>query len=118
MTAAPSTDAASPLPLIFQGDSDFGEVFLVDSDSDTSKWPKSPPRTFEPFLTSFSKFNLLPIEIRNIIWRLTLQARAIDVAYSMQRGFYSRTKTPVALKVCKESREAVSIHPLLINLSY
>jgi hypothetical protein len=86
-----------------------GADFEDEAMIDTSKWPKSPPTVFKPFLTSFTKFTDLPIEIRNIIWRLTLQARAIDISYRMDRGFYSRTKVPIALRVCHESRMAVSI---------
>jgi hypothetical protein len=71
------------------------------------KFPKPAPKEVEPLLTSFTKFPELPIEIRQIIWRLTLRPRAVEIYYSRDHGFYSRVQTPVALKVCNGARKAV-----------
>lgn len=71
------------------------------------KWPKPPPKAVKSNLTSFSNFSNLPIEIRQIIWRLTLHPRTIEVEFHPSRGFYARVKTPVTLRVCTDSRKAV-----------
>ena len=82
-------------------------VELSDDDGYYPKQPKSPPKEYKPFLTSFTLFPLLPVEIRDIIWRLTLPPRTIEVEYRADRGFYTRVTTPTALKVCSSSRKAV-----------
>jgi hypothetical protein len=56
------------------------------------------------------EFNDLPNEIRYNIWELTLEPRVIDLAYSMEKGFFAYTNTPVALRVNKDSRQAVIKH--------
>jgi hypothetical protein len=53
------------------------------------------------------EFDDLPTEIRQNIWELTLEPRVIDLAYDEKKGFYAFTNTPVALRVNKDSREAV-----------
>lgn len=72
-----------------------------------SKSPDRPPKEWKPFLTSFNKFSELPVEIRHMIWRHTLQPRVVEIHYRKEHGFYSRVKTPVALRVCSDSRTAV-----------
>jgi hypothetical protein len=59
-------------------------------------------------LDNFTKFPELPPELRELIWRTTLQPRVIEIDYDDCEGFRSRWKAyPIALRVCKESREAV-----------
>ena len=42
-----------------------------------------------------------------MIWEFTLTPRVIETEFLTERGFYTRVPTPLALKVCKDSREAV-----------
>ena len=42
-----------------------------------------------------------------MIWRHTLEPRTVEIEYSVNRGFYSRAKTPIALRACPDSRQAV-----------
>lgn len=57
---------------------------------------------------SFTPFTRLPLEIRCIIWRLTLLRRIVEIFPSESgNGFYSRATLPVALQVCQESKRAV-----------
>lgn len=65
------------------------------------------------FLKSFTMFPKLPLEIRIIIWKLTLEPRDIELEFNQDRGFYSRIWTPAALRVCHDSRDAVqSLYPV------
>jgi hypothetical protein len=79
-----------------------------------SKWPPPPPKAVKPYLTSFKKFIDLPIEMRQMIWRHTLEPRTIEIHFRIGGGFYSKNKTPVALKVCRDSRKAVRIIPIVL----
>ncbi|PVH69462.1 hypothetical protein DL98DRAFT_522166 [Cadophora sp. DSE1049] len=64
-------------------------------------------------LTSFHLFPKLPTEIRMMIWELSLEARTVEIQWTETRGFFSRVPTPMALRVCKDSRGAVkSKYPL------
>lgn len=60
-----------------------------------------------PRLTSFTLFLKLPVEIRIIIWRLTLNSRVVEIEFTELRGFFTRVATPTALQVCRDSRRAV-----------
>lgn len=74
------------------------------------QWPKqskSPRKAVKPYLAFFTKFLDLPVEIRQMIWRLTLQGRNIEVEFHSDHGFYSRAIIPTALRVCRDSRTAV-----------
>jgi len=83
------------------------------ADSWVQKWPDPPPKEWKPFLSSFTLFQNFPIEIRQMIWKLTLQPRVVEISYKNEHGFYSRVKTPVALRVCRDSRDAVGhLYPL------
>ena len=67
----------------------------------TKKIPKSRP------LTSFHLFEKLPVELRAMIWNLTCVPRTVEVAFTQERGLYTRTITPIALRACPDSRSAV-----------
>lgn len=85
-------------------------VPTIDSAEDSFVWtkgPKSPPKEIRPFLESFTLFPKLAVEIRDIIWRLTLTPRTVEISYNLNHGFYSRVKTPIALRACPDSRRAV-----------
>lgn len=86
---------------------DYDSEELADELYVMSRWPQPPPKPVQPYLTSFTKFPDLPIEIRQMIWRRTLRPRTIELLFYKDRGFYSRVKVPVALKVCDDSRKAV-----------
>ncbi|TVY22233.1 hypothetical protein LHYA1_G009172 [Lachnellula hyalina] len=73
----------------------------------TNKKNKKSSVAKNPHRSSFPQFPKLPTELRTIIWNLTLQGRTVEIQFEMTRGFYSRVKTPVALRVCKDSRDAV-----------
>ncbi|TVY87596.1 hypothetical protein LAWI1_G007529 [Lachnellula willkommii] len=84
---------------------------IPKSPADSYTWvPKHedcPPAEWKPFLTSFSLFPELALEIRQMIWKCTLKPRIVELNYREEHGFYSRVKAPVALQVCSESRNAV-----------
>ncbi|TVY33217.1 hypothetical protein LSUB1_G008273 [Lachnellula subtilissima] len=61
----------------------------------------------DPHRFSFPQFPKLPTELRTIIWNLTLPSRIVEIKFVETRGFYTRVKIPVALRVCKDSRDAV-----------
>ncbi|TGO88535.1 hypothetical protein BPOR_0156g00020 [Botrytis porri] len=66
----------------------------------------------------FILFPDLSIEIRDDIWRLTLEPRIVEVRpkEDNQVGFYSTAPLPVLLSVCKDSQRAVlSLYPNLIG---
>lgn len=78
-----------------------------------SKLEDKPPAEWKPFLTSFTLFPELALEIRQMIWKCTLKPRIVELSYKEEHGFYSRVKAPVALQVCSESRKAVEyLYPL------
>lgn len=59
-------------------------------------------------LLRFTLFNSLPPEIHFIIWRLSLSSRVVEILASVVcTGFYSQAALPVALRVCRESRQVV-----------
>ena len=43
-----------------------------------------------------------------MIWRHTLEPRTVEIEYSVNHGFYSRAKTPIALRASHDSRRAVA----------
>jgi hypothetical protein len=76
---------------------------------------KMPKRLYRgpPFLKSFPLFPKLPLEIRMMIWKLTLQPRILELQFSYIRGFFTKAKGPVALRVNQESRNTVKpLYPL------
>lgn len=83
-----------------------------DPDYVSPKWPKEKPKEWKPFLTSFTLFPKLPTEIRQAIWKFTLEPRVVEIHASVH-GFYSNIKAPRALSVCVDSRKAVGhLYPL------
>ncbi|KAF8859518.1 hypothetical protein BDZ45DRAFT_782586 [Acephala macrosclerotiorum] len=67
----------------------------------------------------------LPIELRTMIWKQTLEPRVIEIkkfvvdcsgasqSYEEERGFYNREAVPSVLQVCQESRRAIiAMYPL------
>jgi hypothetical protein len=74
---------------------------------------KGHPKTWKPYLEQFTLFPKLPIEIRQATWRFTLQPRAVEIAYTYNHEYYSHVGIPVALRVNRDSRNAVSLlYPL------
>jgi hypothetical protein len=66
-----------------------------------------------PFLRSFTLFPKLPLEIRMMIWKQTLEPRDIEIYFAPNRGFFTPIRGPVALRVNKESRNTVEpLYPL------
>jgi hypothetical protein len=65
-------------------------------------------------LERFTLFTNLPLELRFMIWRVTLVPRVIKLRHSAKyAGFYAIAAIPIALQVCRESRTAVeSFYPL------
>jgi hypothetical protein len=57
-------------------------------------------------LSSFHCFEKLPIELRVMIWKMTMVPRIVEVSFSPERGFHTRTITPIALRACPDSRSA------------
>ncbi|TGO11856.1 hypothetical protein BTUL_0100g00360 [Botrytis tulipae] len=57
----------------------------------------------------FTLFPKLPIEIRDEIWRLTVEPRIVEVRpkLDIQDGFYSTAPLPAVLTVCRDSKRAV-----------
>ncbi|KAH9203591.1 hypothetical protein DL95DRAFT_142795 [Leptodontidium sp. 2 PMI_412] len=62
-------------------------------------------------LQRFTLFTSLPLELRFIIWRLSLAPRIVEILTSdhCTKGFYSQAALPAALHVCRESRQAVEV---------
>ncbi|XMA14401.1 hypothetical protein WAI453_007192 [Rhynchosporium graminicola] len=58
-------------------------------------------------LTSFTVFPTLPYELRCIIWWATCVTRVVEIEYDEEEGFTPRCCDPIALKVCKESRDTI-----------
>ncbi|KAF7875233.1 hypothetical protein EAF04_002405 [Stromatinia cepivora] len=66
----------------------------------------------------FTLFPGLPVEIRQFIWRMTLEVRLVEVwpKGGKYDGFCSRTPLPAAMKACRDSRTAVlPLYPLLFG---
>jgi hypothetical protein len=59
------------------------------------------------YLAFFSLFPKLPREIRDMIWRHTLEPRTVELQYSLNHGFYTRTLLPITLRACPDSRNAI-----------
>ena len=58
-------------------------------------------------------FPKLPIEIRQATWRFTLQPQAVEIAYTFNHGYYSHVGIPVALRINRDSCNAVGfLYPL------
>jgi hypothetical protein len=55
---------------------------------------------------SFTVFPNLPLELRCLIWEKTCEPRIVEVSYE-DDGFSSLSSVPMALRVCKESRDTV-----------
>ncbi|KAF5875780.1 uncharacterized protein Bfra_011542 [Botrytis fragariae] len=75
---------------------------------------------WEYIMTSrrFTLFSKLPVEMRDKIWRLTLEPRIVEIRPKKdQHGrFYSTAPLPTALTVCKDSEQAVlSLYPKLLD---
>lgn len=97
-----------------QPSSEAAVTVVASPDVDTgSKNSEKEPWTWNswsktlPLLASFILFPKLPAEIRQIIWRLTLQPRIVEVKFIESRGFYTRVPTPTALQVYRDSRRAL-----------
>jgi hypothetical protein len=69
-------------------------------------------------LNRFTIFSKLLAEIRFTIWNLTLEPRVVEVVFEEQQGFHLKAVLPVALRVCRDSREAVMPHYPLSFGSY
>ncbi len=77
------------------------------------KWGQNPPKVWESCLQEFTIFPKLPIEIRQTIWKLTVRPRTVEIYRSTTRGYWSNVKVPTALRVNRDSRNAVSyLYPL------
>lgn len=55
----------------------------------------------------FTPFLRLPIEIRQLIWHLTLEPWVVEITFKDHNGFGSETALPVALEVNRDSRASV-----------
>jgi hypothetical protein len=60
-----------------------------------------------PSLSAFTVFPNLPLELRILIWQKTLEPRVVEVTYDEETGFTTYSRLPMALQICKESRETV-----------
>ncbi|PBP23977.1 hypothetical protein BUE80_DR005200 [Diplocarpon rosae] len=68
--------------------------------------------TSEP-LTSFTVFPKLPFELRCMIWEASCCSRTIELDYHDIDGFQPRAANPMALQICRESRELIiPLYPL------
>ena len=74
-----------------------------DGDNATVSSSVLPP----PPPPEFTLFPTLPRELRDVIWRYTLDARVVEIEFDKDKGFFSHAKIPTALKVCQDSRQAV-----------
>lgn len=64
------------------------------------------PNASSSDMPSISFFSKLPIELRTIIWRMTLEPRIVELEYCAS-GFFELYSDPPALLVCQDSRNAV-----------
>ncbi|KAK1756615.1 S-adenosyl-L-methionine-dependent methyltransferase [Echria macrotheca] len=76
----------------------------------------------EDELPSFPKFSLLPFEIREYIWRLSLSSRVLDVREVQNNGKYTNINStilpvPTIARVCREAREVVMRHGRRIQIA-
>ena len=60
-----------------------------------------------PPTSTFHLFPRLPLEIRQMIWNLTLESRIVEMEYHKDHGFFTTCNLPSALKVCQESRSTI-----------
>ncbi|CZR58276.1 uncharacterized protein PAC_08167 [Phialocephala subalpina] len=82
---------------------------------------QDPPSSQSPGpLRTFTCFPRLPIEIRATIWKHTLEPRVVELKFDChechslesiitlytKRGFYTEVRTPVAMEVNRDSRQA------------
>lgn len=81
----------------------------AEGPSTTSATATSPDDTnhTDAVLAKFTVFPKLPLEIRQMIWNLSLDSRIVEICLNDASGFYSRAKLPYALQVSKESRDTV-----------
>ncbi|KAG4433462.1 hypothetical protein IFR05_011066 [Cadophora sp. M221] len=64
-------------------------------------------------LTSFTVFPNLPFELRCMIWGATCRPRVVELEYDEEDGFTPRVSDPIALSICKESRDnTIQSYPL------
>lgn len=69
----------------------------------------------------FTLFPKLPIETRQMIWKLTLEPRFVEIRPKAHNhaGFITLTPPPTALLVCRDSRDAVlRFYPNLLDKEY
>ncbi|KAH7364109.1 hypothetical protein BKA65DRAFT_129828 [Rhexocercosporidium sp. MPI-PUGE-AT-0058] len=59
-----------------------------------------------PHIT-FTVFPNLPFELRCMIWQATCRPRVVELEYDEEDGFTPRSPGPIALRVCKESRDNI-----------
>jgi len=73
-------------------------------------------------LRTFTNFSQLPTEIRRAIWKFTFVPRVVEIYYGgiySNGGFSSDALPPIALEVCKESRDlALEAYPLCFGSIY
>jgi len=102
-----------PSPTTGEGSSDHEYSKYDDPNYYDPKWGQKAPKVWEPYLQEFAVFRELPIEIRQAIWKLTLKPRTVEVWHNTTRGYWSNVKIPTALRVNKDSRNAVGfLYPL------
>ncbi|KAL2072643.1 hypothetical protein VTL71DRAFT_11986 [Oculimacula yallundae] len=58
-------------------------------------------------LTTFTVFPALPYELRCMVWEASCFPRVVEIEYEEETGFTPRCADPIALKVCKESRNTI-----------
>jgi hypothetical protein len=72
-----------------------------------------------PPLTTFHLFPNLPIEIRWMIWYLSLEPRIVEILLRSSGAIYSNAALPTAFRVSKDSRAAVLLYyPLHFALGF
>jgi 2EXR family len=73
------------------------------------------PRT----LKTFTLFPNLPFELRCLIWETSCESRTVEIAYDSEDGFLSSVDPPIALEVCRESRNhLLNNYPLCFGSIY
>jgi hypothetical protein len=70
--------------------------------------PSVPPA--DSSLSEFTCFPRLPLELRCEIWKATLSPRVIEINYDLPDGFFASASSPIALQICRESRNIVLPH--------
>jgi hypothetical protein len=71
-----------------------------------SAFQPKPQQAPKPQARTFTIFSQLPIELRQIIWRMTLQPRMVEIQ-SRPGMLFTQTPQPATLFVSKDSRAAV-----------